>query len=212
MNLQNCPVNALWDPINGTCITRARSPKRYRELRDLTDQELEQGEEGRRLTAFERRQNKRIGEGYWKKYEGKKRLYKFTLHPGEEGFNAEMKKAMKGLLTPDDELHCPAPGQPKRLQPYQKTLAFETDPTKTPVNRILVAHRTGAGKTLEIIRLIISFTCSLCAFPHASVLPASPPRTQRAFVLETPPPSPKKRKMTTAQFIAIGSSPPMFKN
>jgi hypothetical protein len=43
-----------------------------------------------------------------------------------------------------------------RPQPYQKTVSFLVHPF-SPIQRLLVAHRTGAGKTYTMIRVLDNF-------------------------------------------------------
>jgi hypothetical protein len=83
--------------------------------------------------------------------------------PGTEGFRDFARSMMRASGVPSNErvrppaeLHpatwVPANQQPK-LQPYQETVSFLARPEAYPNPRMLVVHRTGAGKTGTMIRI-----------------------------------------------------------
>ena len=78
--------------------------------------------------------------------------------PGEEGFNNYAAQIMKDVhVIPDskDKVKCTGEGE-FYLQPYQRTVQFLFSP-KTPVNRLLVMHRTGSGKTISMLNILNNF-------------------------------------------------------
>lgn len=98
---------------------------------------------------------------------------------GMRGFNDYVAGKMReaGLVFVPNDLKCPAPAkkqQPEQKQqrgksncpepkdgdfppaPYQKTVSFVVSPG-SPVNRLLVAHRTGLGKTYTMILMAENF-------------------------------------------------------
>ena len=82
----------------------------------------------------------------------------WAVLPGQPGFNSYALKVMTSSSTvPKDKqkVLC-KPRDEGYLQPYQRTASFLFSP-KTPVQRLLVMHRTGSGKTLSMIRCLDNF-------------------------------------------------------
>ncbi|MAE21536.1 MAG: hypothetical protein CMK92_03810 [Pseudomonas sp.] len=76
--------------------------------------------------------------------------------PGTTGFNTYAYQQMeRDGVVKGAEIACPVPGRTV-LQAYQKTVSYLVHPDTT-VNRMLVAHRTGAGKTLTMIKVLQNF-------------------------------------------------------
>jgi len=76
--------------------------------------------------------------------------------PGSEGFNRYAWNMMDrdGVLAKLG-IQCPIPGK-EVLQAYQQTVRYLVHPATT-VNRFLVAHSTGAGKSLTMVRVLENF-------------------------------------------------------
>mmetsp|Transcript_127927 Transcript_127927/g.232883 ORF Transcript_127927/g.232883 Transcript_127927/m.232883 type:complete len:1127 (+) Transcript_127927:69-3449(+) len=79
-----------------------------------------------------------------------------ALEPGSAGFNKRATMAMRkaSIAGRPIEFDCQAACPP--LQPHQETVAFLVHP-KSPVQRFLVDHPTGSGKTREMIRVLDNF-------------------------------------------------------
>jgi superfamily II DNA or RNA helicase len=93
--------------------------------------------------------------------------------PGDKGFNEYATELMKA--EPELQnlgIECPVPGGPLKLQAYQKTASWLVHPLR-PVHRVLVVHRTGAGKTLTMIKICENFYTDsrpkVLIFPNAEV-------------------------------------------
>ena len=89
----------------------------------------------------------------------------WTTRPGQPGFNREATAKFKaaGLYSGHATftIECPArppPGQAPVFRPmaYQKTVPFLLYP-RSPVNRMLVVHRTGAGKSYTMVMCLDNF-------------------------------------------------------
>ena len=129
--------------------------------------------------------------------------------PGTEGFQAFARTMMTSSGVPSNERVLPpaelrpatwvsSNPQPK-LQPYQETVSFLVRPETYPNPRMLVVHRTGAGKTGTMIRIADNFFndrrpkvrahLAACRLPGQSTLPPiacrppCPPATQLAIQL-----------------------------
>lgn len=96
--------------------------------------------------------------------------------PGEPGFTAYATKIMRraGVLADGkDQVKCVDRSKPTYDQPYQRVVSFLVHPKSTPDYRLLVAHRTGAGKTLTMIRVLSNFyddpRPKVAIFPSATV-------------------------------------------
>jgi hypothetical protein len=68
----------------------------------------------------------------------------------------------KHVLRPSELAPVPwamggANGERPRLQPYQETVSFLAHPQSLPSHRMLVCHRTGAGKTATMIQIADNF-------------------------------------------------------
>ena len=80
-----------------------------------------------------------------------------NLRQGEKGFNAKAAELMKQDGVPyNTETTAPLPGEPS-VQPYQETVSWLVHPLSIPNPRLLVVHRTGAGKTCSMIRICDNF-------------------------------------------------------
>ena len=79
------------------------------------------------------------------------------LRQGEKGFNDKADELMKEDGVPyHSTITAPMPGEPI-VQPYQETVSWLVHPLSIPNPRLLVAHRTGAGKTCSMIRIFDNF-------------------------------------------------------
>lgn len=78
--------------------------------------------------------------------------------PGSVGFNAYATKYMKDHKIQETRftIQCPESGSRPRPQAYQKTVSFLVHP-ETPIDRFLVVHRTGLGKTYTMILVLNNF-------------------------------------------------------
>jgi hypothetical protein len=78
--------------------------------------------------------------------------------PGQKGFNDRATRVMTaaGLDGDDFRMHAPTPGSTFTPQPYQRTVSFLVHPFSV-MSRLLVAHRTGAGKTYSMIRILDNY-------------------------------------------------------
>lgn len=83
---------------------------------------------------------------------------RFEKKPGHPGFNAYAIKLMQKahVLSEGADVRCVGPGEAYD-QPYQRTVAWLVHPESVPDYRMLVAHRTGSGKTLSMIRCLSNF-------------------------------------------------------
>ena len=114
--------------------------------------------------ARTRAEKRRAGEkaGSWESRED-------YVKPGHEGFNAFAQRMMRESSVPSNDRVKPpselAPamwaegrdGTRPRLQPYQETVSFLCRPLSYPNPRMLVCHRTGAGKTATILQVADNF-------------------------------------------------------
>jgi hypothetical protein len=80
------------------------------------------------------------------------------LAPGQAGFNDRAHRVMKAAGLDDDtfHMHAPTKGSTFTPQPYQRTVSFLVHPFSV-MSRLLVAHRTGAGKTYSMIRILDNY-------------------------------------------------------
>jgi hypothetical protein len=79
------------------------------------------------------------------------------LRPGRAGFNDMARKLMKEDRLPmNEKISAPQPGTPI-VQPYQETVSWLVHPLSFKDPRLLVCHRTGAGKTCSMIRVFDNF-------------------------------------------------------
>lgn len=84
---------------------------------------------------------------------------RWKKQPGQIGFNQYVTDLMEkaGVLSEGTDVRCTDPGEPPYDQPYQRTVAYLFSP-HVPFNpRLLVAHRTGSGKTLTMIRCLSNY-------------------------------------------------------
>ena len=73
------------------------------------------------------------------------------------GFNDKAKELMKRDNVPNAKtVTAPIPDKPC-VQPYQETVSWLVHPLSIPNPHLLVAHRTGAGKTCSMIRIFDNF-------------------------------------------------------
>lgn len=76
----------------------------------------------------------------------------WTRRPGDAGFNAYVTPYLERLLTRETHgARCDGTVVP---QPYQLTTAYLLHPKGPPIQRLLVAHRTGSGKTQTLLRIL----------------------------------------------------------
>lgn len=98
----------------------------------------------------------------------------WNKRPGEKGFNQEAVKRMKDAKLHSNNknfvINC---GKNKDLLAFQKTAKFLCSPS-TPINRLLIVHRTGSGKTRTMISILDNFFSDkrpkIVIFPTHSVM------------------------------------------
>ena len=133
-------------PIEGTIF----------EIAEKAEQQIAQIQYNKRLRQRQQAQAKRR-----KRKSGRRRQYPPSLRvlPGQDGFNAYATELMERaqVLADGDDVRCVGPGDAPYDQPYQRTVAWLVHPESAPDYRMLVAHRTGAGKTLSMIRVLSNF-------------------------------------------------------
>ena len=80
-----------------------------------------------------------------------------AMLPGQDGFNQYATELMQKaqVLAEGDDVRCP--GAEPYDQPYQRSVAYLVHPQSAPDYRMLVAHRTGSGKTRTMIRVLSNF-------------------------------------------------------
>jgi len=164
MTMRECPSGKIWDPTTEKCLGRRdgahkdqvdayveflQSQWNKRKLHDFVDREIAPPKKAK-LAAVE--------------------PMRFKLRPGDRGFNDEAAFHMKDLLSAtEDQLDCTS----RAYKPYQKTVQFMTDPRKSPVESLLVAHRTGAGKTLTMLLVLDNYFTDprpkILVFPNTNV-------------------------------------------
>lgn len=92
-----------------------------------------------------------------KKQEQSSRTYssKWTLRPGDRGFNAQATRIMRqrGLYYGDRLKTTCSKGDAKAPFAHTLTAAWMAGP-ETPMDRLLVIHRTGSGKTMAMIHIL----------------------------------------------------------
>lgn len=76
--------------------------------------------------------------------------------PGLRGFNSYARKRLEIITKKNWKITCPKPGTKPKPQAYQKAVSFMVHPAR-PFRRMLVAHRTGAGKTFTMIKVLNNF-------------------------------------------------------
>ena len=91
----------------------------------------------------------------------REKIHFWKKKPGEVGFNDEATRAMEtaGLTKNNNnfKIECVTNENKKQtVWAYQQTVAFLLKP-KTPINRMLVVHRTGSGKTFTIIQVLQNY-------------------------------------------------------
>lgn len=97
--------------------------------------------------------------------------WQFTLQPGDVGFNRQVNRVMRerGLFY-NDLLKTNCNGEPFA---HTETAAFLAGP-ETPINRLLVIHRTGSGKTFAMIHILDSYfsdpRAKVVIFPNQQVV------------------------------------------
>lgn len=103
--------------------------------------------------------------------------------PGDEGFadyvRPYLAAHLQGVLGQCDDA--------SKLQPYQASVAYLLHPSGPPVQRLLVAHRTGSGKT----RIIVSVLSNYYHDPRPKIVVFPSDRTRDQFyetLLRTPNP------------------------
>lgn len=86
------------------------------------------------------------------------RVWDSTRKQGSIGFNAYCNERMRaaGLVFTGSDLQCPRPGKLLQPSPPQQVVQFLVHP-QTTVERLLVAHRTGLGKTYSMILALDNF-------------------------------------------------------
>ena len=72
------------------------------------------------------------------------------LFPGEDEFNKKATANMKKDIVPGFSMTCDNRSGRAQPFPYQQTVSYLVSP-QSPVDRLLVVHRTGTGKTFEMI-------------------------------------------------------------
>jgi hypothetical protein len=90
---------------------------------------------------------------------GRKYPTAMKVLPGQDGFTAYATELMERaqVLADGDDVRCVGPADAAYDQPYQRTVAYLVHPNSAPDYRLLVAHRTGAGKTLSMLRVLSNF-------------------------------------------------------
>jgi hypothetical protein len=112
----------------------------------------------------------------------------WTLQPGFDDFNEQAQAMMKKHHVPHSRAVF-APGKDPCVQPYQETLSYLVHPKASPTpkyaaQRMLVVHRTGAGKTCSMIRVADNFfgdrRPKILLFPSPAVRPLASNPTRPA--------------------------------
>ena len=96
---------------------------------------------------------KRVYPGDWRTHKGQAA---WKVLPGEPGFNEYVQGVMASKGIKPRAPTCSFSATKVTLQPYQETVKWLVHPA-TPINRFLAVHRTGAGKTLEMIKILENF-------------------------------------------------------
>jgi hypothetical protein len=79
------------------------------------------------------------------------------MRAGQPGFNERAREIMRRRAVPAlPSVRAPIAGSPC-VQPYQETVSYLAHPSSQPNCRMLVVHRTGAGKTCSMIRVVDNF-------------------------------------------------------
>eukprot|EP00697_Spironema_sp_BW2_P001256 gnl/Spiro4/11692_TR6169_c0_g1_i1.p1 gnl/Spiro4/11692_TR6169_c0_g1~~gnl/Spiro4/11692_TR6169_c0_g1_i1.p1 ORF type:complete len:1269 (+),score=378.98 gnl/Spiro4/11692_TR6169_c0_g1_i1:59-3865(+) len=83
------------------------------------------------------------------------------IQPGQKGFNERADQVMRAVNLNDESftMHPPTANaltDDIRPQPYQRTVSFLVHPYSV-ASRLLMVHRTGAGKTYSMIRILDNF-------------------------------------------------------
>ena len=90
---------------------------------------------------------------------------------GDAGFNKKANEIMETYGVPEQRsVTAPVPGKPT-VQPYQQTVSWFVHPLSIRNPRLLVAHRTGAGKTCSMIRIFDNFFSDLR--PKIAIFPTT---------------------------------------
>ncbi|KAL3928708.1 MAG: hypothetical protein SGPRY_002276 [Prymnesium sp.] len=76
---------------------------------------------------------------------------------GMQGFNAHARELMKKDDMPGQKSVCAPRSDTVVVQPYQESVSWLVHPLSLPNPRLLVVHRTGAGKTCSMIRICDNF-------------------------------------------------------
>ncbi|WP_298329559.1 DEAD/DEAH box helicase, partial [Asticcacaulis sp.] len=159
---EDCPKRMVFDPEDKMCydISARKNNKKVAEVAKANI-----GRQDAKLKAAKLDKSVRTVEARFARITAASKLYPktWTLEPGDKGFNAEALRAMQkaGVDKSPFEVSCPPHGQlldkaKVTDQPYQKTAAFLFHPN-SPAQRLLVAVRTGGGKTLIMIRALSNF-------------------------------------------------------
>jgi superfamily II DNA/RNA helicase len=178
---EDCPKRMMFDPEDKMCydISARKNNKKVAEVAKANI-----GRQNEKLQAAKLAKSVRTVEARFERITAASKLYPktWTLEPGDKGFNAEALRVMQkaGIDKEPFEVTCPPHGQVLDKanvvdQPYQKTAAFLFHPN-SPVNRLLVAVRTGGGKTLIMIRALSNFYDD--RRPKLVVFPSNPIRDQ----------------------------------
>lgn len=178
---EDCPKRMVFDPKDKMCydISARKNNKKVAEVAQANI-----GRQNAKLKAAQQDKSVRTIEARFARINAAVKLYPKTwnLEPGDKGFNAEAEEAMRkaGVDKSPFEVTCPPQGQVLDKakvvdQPYQKTAAFLFHPN-SPAQRLLVAVRTGGGKTLIMIRALSNFYDD--RRPKLVVFPSAPIRDQ----------------------------------
>jgi hypothetical protein len=81
---------------------------------------------------------------------------KWTLRPGDAGFNAYAVELLRAAGLPPDMSCAADPAALKRDRLYQRVLAWLVHP-HTPIRRLLVAWQLGMGKTIGMLRVLDNY-------------------------------------------------------
>lgn len=213
---EDCPKRMVFDPEEQMCYDM--SARKNKKVAAVAKANI--GRQNVKLQAAQLEKSVRTVEARFARINAASRLYPKTwsLEPGDKGFNAEAMRAMQkaGVDKAPFDVTCPPQGQVLDKgkvvdQPYQKTTAFLFHPN-SPAQRLLVAVRTGGGKTLIMIRALSNFFDD--RRPKLVVFPSYPIRDQfygelmaydnpyRSYVLEEL----AKTKKATADYIARSRS------
>lgn len=95
-----------------------------------------------------------------------------AMTQGAVGFNEYATKHMRAAGLDVSTLACPVPGSGFKPQPYQVVPGYLLHP-ELPIDRMLLAHRTGTGKTYTLILILDNYfndpRSKVAIFPNDTV-------------------------------------------